>query len=73
MRDDMFKVIVERPRRGSRLRTREGWRYRASEDVASKIGMKQGYVNRKWLNDNNKNAGSSRRFCWCGRIVSSDR
>lgn len=52
MREDMCKVIVERPRRGSRMRTREGRRYRASEDVAPKIGMKQGYVNRKWLNEN---------------------
>ncbi len=52
MREDMFKVIVERPRRGSRLRTREGRHYRASEDIAPKIGMKQDYVNRKWLNEN---------------------
>jgi hypothetical protein len=52
MREDMFKVIVERPRWGSRMRTREGRRYRASEDVASKMGMKQGYVRRKYLNEN---------------------
>lgn len=52
MREDMFKVIVERPRWGSRMRTREGRLYRASEEVASKIGMKQGYVRRKWLNEN---------------------
>lgn len=52
MRDDMFKVIVERPRWGSRVRTREGRAYRNGEDVPSKIGMKQGYTNRKWLNEN---------------------
>jgi hypothetical protein len=52
MREDMFKVIVERPRWGSRMRTNEGRRYRASEDVASKIGIKQGYVTRKYLNEN---------------------
>jgi hypothetical protein len=52
MRDDMYKVIVERPRWGSRMRTRDGRLYRASEDVSSKIGMKQGYRQRKWLNEN---------------------
>jgi len=52
MREDMFKVVVERPRRGGRAHKSEGRRYRASEDVAPKIGMKQGYVNRKWLNEN---------------------
>jgi hypothetical protein len=52
MRDDMFKVIVERPRWGSRMRSREGRLYRASEDVPNKIGMKQGYVHRKSLNEN---------------------
>jgi hypothetical protein len=52
MRDDMFKVIVERPRWGSHTRAREGRLYRASEDVPNKIGMKQGYVHRKSLNEN---------------------
>ena len=52
MRDDMSKVIVERPRWGSRMGTREGRRYRASEDVPGKIGMTQGYTTRKWLNEN---------------------
>ena len=52
MRDDMFKVIVERPRKGSRMRTRDGRMHRASEDVPTKIGMKQGYQSRKWLNEN---------------------
>jgi hypothetical protein len=52
MRDDMFKVIVERPRWGSHTRAREGRLYRASEDVPNKIGMKHGYVHRKSLNEN---------------------
>jgi hypothetical protein len=52
MRDDMCKVIVERPRRGSRIRTRDGRIYRAGEDVPSKIGMKRGYTNHKSLNEN---------------------
>ncbi|MFN0314094.1 MAG: hypothetical protein ACKVQA_03525 [Burkholderiales bacterium] len=52
MRNDMYKVIVERPRWGNRMRTREGRLHRASEDVASKIGIKQGYVSRKSLNEN---------------------
>jgi hypothetical protein len=52
MRDDMYKVIVERPRWGSRMRTRDGRLYRASEDVPSKIGMKHGYEQRKQLNEN---------------------
>jgi hypothetical protein len=52
MREDMFKVIVERPRRGSRMRTREGRIFRASEEVSPKLGMKRGYLDRKWLNEN---------------------
>ncbi len=52
MREDMYKVIVERPRWGSRMRTRDGRIYRASEDVPGKIGMKEGYRVRKSLNEN---------------------
>lgn len=52
MRDDMYKVIVERPRRGSRMRTRDGRLYRAQEELPRKIGMKEGYNSRKWLNEN---------------------
>lgn len=52
MRDDMFKVIVERPRWGRHTRAREGRLYRASEDVPHKMGMKHGYVHRKSLNEN---------------------
>jgi hypothetical protein len=54
MREDMYKVIVERPRRGG---TRAGGAsrgriYRASEDVPSKMGLKQGIGPSKWLNEN---------------------
>jgi len=54
MREDMYKVIVERPRRGG---TRAGGAsrgriYRASEDVPSKIGIKHGIGPSKWLNEN---------------------
>ncbi len=52
MRDDMFKVIVERPRWGSRMRLREGRAYRNGEDVPGKVGMKKGYTHRKALNEN---------------------
>lgn len=51
MRADMFKVIVERPRRGGWVS--DGARaFRNSEDVPAKIGMRQGYRARKWLNEN---------------------
>jgi hypothetical protein len=51
MREDMYKVIVERPRRGGF--TNGGARqYRNSEERSHKIGMKQGYRDRKWLNEN---------------------
>jgi hypothetical protein len=50
MRDDMCKVIVERPRRGG---GRDGARsFRNSEDRPARIGMRVGYGNRKWLNEN---------------------
>lgn len=52
MREDMYKVIVERPRWGSRMRTRDGRLYRASEDLPGKLGMKRGYTNHKSLNEN---------------------
>ena len=52
MRDDMFKVIVERPRRKPWVNPGTGRRYRADEELAGKIGMKQGYERRKWLNEN---------------------
>jgi hypothetical protein len=57
MRDDMYKVIVERPRliHGNRLRGgREvGFRqFLTSEDRPHKIGMRAGHMNRKWFNEN---------------------
>lgn len=52
MREDMYKVIVERPRHGSRMSTRDGRIFRESENAPFKLGMKKGYANRKWLNEN---------------------
>jgi hypothetical protein len=53
MRDDMSKVIVERPRKGSRSAdSRRGRIHRASEDVSSKIGIKHGIEPSKYLNEN---------------------
>ena len=62
MRDDMCKVIVERPRRGG---GQDGARpFRNSEDRPARIGMRVGYRNRKWLNEN---LAPLRR--WLGRQV----
>jgi hypothetical protein len=53
MRDDMYKVIVERPRKGSRhTNASDGRIFRDSEDVPSKIGIKRGHQHRKYLNEN---------------------
>ncbi len=52
MREDMYKVIVERPRKGGRSDSSEARIYRASENVSSKIGIKKGLRHRKWLNEN---------------------
>jgi hypothetical protein len=53
MRKDMSKVLVERPRWGSRwIGTDEGRRYRDSEEVPAKQGMMQGYQLRKSLSEN---------------------
>jgi hypothetical protein len=53
MRDDMFKVIVERPRLvNSNGYSRDGRHYRNSEEVPSHLGMKRGYGSRKYLNEN---------------------
>lgn len=51
MREDMFKVIVERPRRGG-LTDSSARRHRNDEYQAGKIGMKQGHISRKGLNEN---------------------
>jgi hypothetical protein len=52
MRDDMYKVIVERPRRGGWMDAGTARAYRNSEDAPAKIGIKKGYTRRKWLNEN---------------------
>jgi hypothetical protein len=57
MREDMFKVIVERPRlrRGDWLGGGKETGYRqfmASEDRAHKMGMRAGHRSRKYLNEN---------------------
>jgi hypothetical protein len=53
VRDDMFKVIVERPRRacGAAIKS-DGRRFRNSEDAPAKLGMRRGYCDRKYLNEN---------------------
>jgi hypothetical protein len=53
MREDMFKVIVERPRLvNSNGYSRDGRKYRNDEDAPSHLGMKRGYNRTKWLNEN---------------------
>jgi hypothetical protein len=52
MRDDMFKVIVERPRKKPWVTPKTARAYRNSEEVPAKIGIKQGHETRKWLNEN---------------------
>ena len=49
MRDDMCKVIVERPRRGWQVQG-DGRTFRASEERPAKIGVKRGYKETKELN-----------------------
>jgi hypothetical protein len=51
MRDDMFRVIVERPRRGGRY-ARDGRRYRNDPESGGRIGMRRGYHDLKSLNEN---------------------
>ena len=53
MRDDMFKVIVERPRNvRSNSYDGDGRIYRNSADAPLKLGMKKGYGYRKHFNEN---------------------
>ena len=53
MRDDLYKVIVERPRVGSRNATNSDGRiFRNSEDAPAKVGMRRGYRDQKSLNEN---------------------
>ena len=55
MRKDMFKVIVERPRRGADFRVNRS-RLAGEDDLPSRVGMKRfRSLNRtrsKWLNEN---------------------
>ena len=51
MREDMYKVIVERPRRGGGVQG-EGRKWRNSRDRGSHLGMKRGYGYGKMLNEN---------------------
>lgn len=51
MRSDMFKVIVEAPRRGHNQKS-DGRIFRNSEEAPAKLGMRAGYRSRKWLNEN---------------------
>jgi hypothetical protein len=50
MRDDMDKVIVERPRRGGSDRPGRG--ARDAEDEPRRQGMRRAHAQRKWLNEN---------------------
>jgi hypothetical protein len=67
MREDMGKVLVERPRWGSRARSRPGKGYRkrlakclaAGESPPAREGMKARYTNRKFFNEH---LGPLRRF-----------
>jgi hypothetical protein len=53
MREDMFKVIVERPRLvNSNGYSRDGRIYRNGAEVPSHLGMKRGYGSTKYLNEN---------------------
>ena len=53
MRDDMFKVIVERPRRvNSNAYKGDGRPFRNREELAGVLGMKMGYNDSKGLNEN---------------------
>jgi len=51
MRDDMDKVIVERPRRGGSWQG-DGRAWRNSKEAGSRLGMKRGYHRTKGLNEN---------------------
>lgn len=53
MREDMFKIIVERPRLiNSNGYYRDGRKFRNDEDAPARLGMKRGYQWTKWFNEN---------------------
>jgi hypothetical protein len=51
MRADMYKVIVERPRK-NRSTVDNGRIWRNNEERSGKVGIKRGYFHIKWLNEN---------------------
>jgi hypothetical protein len=51
MRDDMYKVIVERPRKASRA-SDDGRIWLRNQEVGGKFGIRQAHTHRKWLNEN---------------------
>ena len=55
MRKDMFKVIVERPRRGAGFRINRS-RHKGGDDLPSRVGMKRfrmlNHTSTKYLNEN---------------------
>lgn len=51
MREDMDKVIVERPRGGWRVQG-DGRKWRNSKYRGSHLGMKRGHAHPKWLSEN---------------------
>jgi len=55
MREDMFKVIVERPRRGRSWAKKTKLRYLKEDDGRSRVSGKRIAIEggrRKWLNEN---------------------
>ena len=54
MRDDMDKIVVERPRmrRGDTAARGDARIWRNSEERPHKVGIKRGYSETKWLNEN---------------------
>jgi len=52
MRKDMFKVIVERPRRGGGGKRAKGWRREADDAVPAKAGVRPKGSRSKRLNEN---------------------
>lgn len=53
MREDMFKVIVERPRLvNSNAYKEDGRQFRNDEENGTRLGIKKGYAYSKGLNEN---------------------
>ncbi|SDE11750.1 hypothetical protein SAMN05428966_10734 [Massilia sp. PDC64] len=61
MREDMFKVIVERPRLvNSDGYSRDGRKFRNDENAPGRLGMKRGYV--QWPKGLNENLAPLKRY-----------